>query len=206
MFALFTRAASFGFAAGTGFGPLHNLLMNVTLTHGWRHGLLIALSPLLTDGPIIVLMLVVLRQLPDGAARYLQIIGGLAILWIAWRGWLAYQRGADQTDPSPDAPADTSRDTIVKGMILNFLNPAPYIFWGTVLGPMLLEAVAESAAHVAAFFLGFYGTFVGLMAIFVFIFDRLRRLDPRFTRALSLMSVGIMVLLGLSFLWQGVSS
>jgi threonine/homoserine/homoserine lactone efflux protein len=90
-------------------------------------------------------------------------------------------------------------------MILNFLNPAPYIFWGTVLGPMLLEAVAESAGHVAAFFLGFYGTFVGLMALFVFIFDRLRRLDPRFTRALSLISVGIMVLLGLSFLWQGLS-
>lgn len=205
MFALFTQASTFGFAAGTGFGPLHNLLMNVTLAHGWRHGLLIALSPLLTDGPIIVLMLVVLRQLPDGTTRYLNIIGGVAILWIAWRGWVAYRRSADPAIPTTDAPADTSRDTIVKGMMLNFLNPAPYIFWGTVLGPMLLEALAQSALHVGAFFLGFYGTFLGLMAIFVFVFDRLRRLDPRFTRGLSLLSVGIMVLLGLNFLWQGLT-
>lgn len=205
MLELFTRAGGFGVAAGTSFGPLHNLLMNVTLTHGWRQGLLIALSPLLTDGPIIVLVLVVLGQLPEGAARYIEILGGFAILWIAWRGWVSYRRSADTAATTSDAPADTSRDTIIKGMMLNFLNPAPYIFWGTVLGPMLLEALNQSALHVAAFFLGFYGTFLGLMVIFVLVFDRLRRLDPRFTRALSLLSVGIMVLLGLSFLWGGLT-
>ena len=140
MFALFTQASTFGLAAGTGFGPLHNLLMNVTLTHGWRHGLLIALSPLLTDGPIIVLMLVVLRQLPEGATRYLNIIGGFAILWIAWRGWLAYRHSAESTLTPTDAPADISRDTIIKGMMLPKLYPAAcnlYAYGGgkCTLGP-----------------------------------------------------------------------
>lgn len=205
MFALFSQAVGFGFAAGTSFGPLHNLLMNVTLARGWRHGLLIALSPLLTDGPIILLALLVLRELPAETVRYIEIAGGLAILWIAWRGWQSYRQGAAEAAAEADArAADTSRATILKGMALNFLNPTPYIFWGTILGPLLLEALAQSALHVAALLGGFYGTFLGLMAAFALAFDRLRRLDPRLTRALSLLSVIVMVALGLSFLWRGL--
>jgi threonine/homoserine/homoserine lactone efflux protein len=203
MLAFFSQAAGFGFVAGTSFGPLHTLLMNVTLSLGWRQGMLIVLSPLLTDAPIIVLMLIVLQTLPPAAVALIQIVGGLVVLQIAWRSWRAWRAGPVPV-AAPDERPNLSRETLLKGMAVNFLNPAPYLFWGTIMGPILLDAMRNSGWHALAFLVGFYGTFLGLMVIFVVVLERLRRLDPRFTRGLLLISVVVLVILGLNIFWQGL--
>jgi threonine/homoserine/homoserine lactone efflux protein len=203
MLTLLTQGAGLGFGAGTSFGALHNLLMNITLTRGWRYGLLVVLAPLLTDAPIILLMLFILDRLPPSAERLLPLIGGFFLLWLAWG---AYQQYRNPPDLSVSQPPDTrlSLQTLFKGMAVNFLNPAPYIFWGAVGGTLLREGFAQSTGHGIAFLLGFYGTFLAVMTLFVFLFDRLRKVDPRITRGLSLLSVVVMTALGLSFIWQGL--
>jgi threonine/homoserine/homoserine lactone efflux protein len=196
------QAAGFGLSAGTSFGPLHTLLMNVTLAQGWRMGLLIALTPLLTDIPIILLMLFVLSALPPAAVPLLNIAGGIAVFVIAYTTFRGLQNPAPVTT---EASKTVTRDTLLKGMMVNLLNPGPYIYWGTITGPLFLKALNESVLTGGGFLLGFYGVFMGLMSIFVFIFDRLRGVDPRLTRALSYASLLILAYLGTNLIVQGIN-
>lgn len=199
---LITQAAQFGLSAGTNFGPLHTLLINVTLAQGWRYGLIIVFLPLLTDIPIILLMLFVLSALPPAAIPLLNILGGLAVFAIAYTTFRGLQNPAPVTT---GASKTVTRDTLLKGMTVNFLNPGPYIYWGTITGPLFLEAMRQSVLTGASFLLAFYGTFLGLMAIFVFIFNRLRDVDPRLTRALSYLSLVILGILGTNLIIQGIN-
>lgn len=197
------KGAGLGFSAGTAFGALHNLLLSVTLLRGWRYGMLIVITPLLTDAPIILLMLFVLDNLPEGAQRIIPLIGGVFLLWLAWGAWQQF-RNPPVIQIEEDAARNLSVATLLKGVGVNLLNPAPYIYWGTVGGALLREGFAQSVAHGVGFLVAFYLTFLGLMAAFVVVFDRLRRVDTRVTQALSLFSVVIMTLLGLQFIWQGL--
>lgn len=198
---LILQAAGFAVSAGTSFGPLHTLLMNVTLAQGWRVGMILVFVPLLTDIPIILLMLLVLRTLPPVAEPLLNIIGGLAVFYIA------YSNYRNLRNPKPveqQTSQSVGRDTVLKGMAVNFLNPGPYIYWGTITGPLFLEALNQSVATGALFMVAFYGVFLGMMAIFVMIFDRLRGVDPRLTRILSYASIVILGFLGIQLLLKGI--
>ncbi len=199
---IFSQAMSFGLAAGTGIGPLHTLLMNVTLTYGWRTGVFIALSPLMTDVPIILLMVGLLSQLPPAFGPILNIIGAFALFFIAYRTFVELKNPA-QLDGQISQPA--SRKVLMRGMAMNFLNPAPYIFWGTITGPLLRQAFTESIGAGGLFLLCFYGTFLGLMLVFMVVFDRARGLDPRIIRVLSFFSVLMMAVLSVSLLVQGIN-
>ena len=196
------RAAEFGASAGLNFGALHTLLINVTLAQGWRYGLIIVFLPLLTDIPIILLMLFVLSALPPTAVPLLNIAGGIAVFIIAYTTYRGLRNPAPVT---AEVSKTLTRDTLVKGMTVNFLNPGPYIYWGTITGPLFLEAMRESVLTGASFLLTFYGTFLGIMAMFVLIFDRLRGVDPRLTRALSYISLVILAYLGTNLIIQGIN-
>lgn len=200
---LIEKAAGFGLSAGTGFGPLHTLLMNVTLAQGWRYGLLIALTPLLTDIPIIFLMLFILKALPPAAVPILNIVGGIAVFFIAYKTLQSLRQPAAE---GVALPKTLSRDTLLKGMTVNLLNPGPYIYWGTITGPLFLEALNDSLGAGIMFLLAFYGVFLGLMTIFVFIFDRLRGVDPRLTTGLRYFSLVILTYLGTQLIIHGVDS
>ena len=199
---LIEKAAGFGLSAGTSFGPLHTLMMNVTLAQGWRYGLLIVLTPLVTDIPIIVLMLFILKALPPAAVPVLNIVGGIAVFLIAYSTLKALRR---PDTGGAEVPATLSRDTLIKGMTVNFLNPGPYIYWGTITGPLFLEALNDSLGAGVLFMVAFYGVFLGLMTVFVFVFDRLRGVDPRLTRALRYASLIILSYLGTQLILQGVN-
>jgi len=99
-----------------------------------------------------------------------------------------------------------SRDTLLKGMTVNLLNPGPYIYWGTITGPLFLEALNDSLGAGILFLLAFYGVFLGLMTMFVFIFDRLRGVDPRLTTGLRYFSLVILAYLGTQLILHGVDS
>jgi threonine/homoserine/homoserine lactone efflux protein len=155
-----------GLAAAGAPGPLHALLLSLTLQNGWRRTLPAAFAPLISDGPIILLVVLVLTQTPAWFLRGLQIIGGLFILYLARGAWQAFR----QAPGDLEVPAATRQSGLLKAGLMNLLNPNPYIFWATVNGPILIRAWRVSPWHAAAFLLGFYGTFVtllvGLVAFF----------------------------------------
>ncbi|MEL6526128.1 MAG: LysE family transporter, partial [Chloroflexota bacterium] len=88
---------SLGLSATSIPGPLQAYLLNITLNYGWRRGLLVILSPLITDGPIIFVTVFVLQQIPEWAIQSIRAAGGLLLLWIAWGAWQQLQSGAEFT-------------------------------------------------------------------------------------------------------------
>lgn len=88
---------------------------------------------------------------------------------------------------------------------MNFLSPNPYIFWGTIAGPILIEAWRETAVNGLAFFFGFYGALIGGFMAFVLLFATAKQLDEKVNRALSGISAVALLLFGLYQLWLGIN-
>ncbi|RMG74586.1 MAG: hypothetical protein D6711_08415, partial [Chloroflexi bacterium] len=82
-------------------------------------------------------------------------------------------------------------------------NPNPYIFWSSVTGPILREALDTSVWHGVGFLATFYGVFLSIMVIYVMMFDRLRHVDPRMTRMLLLISLFVLAGLGIHLIFWG---
>ena len=203
LLALLAQGAALGLSAGASPGPLQTLLVSESLLGGVRRSWPIALAPLITDAPIILLMLIVLRALPSGVVRLLGLAGGAYVLYLAWGLWQQWRAGAGRDFQVADA-AIRPWITLRKGALTNFLNPNPYLYWGLVGGPILLGALERSAAHAAAFLLGMYGVFISLLIALAGIFDQARRLGPRVVRGLLLISLGVLIVLGVLLIGRGL--
>jgi threonine/homoserine/homoserine lactone efflux protein len=195
------QGISFGFSASVAPGPYLAFLMSQTLSGGWRRALPLTFVPLVSDGPIIALVLLVLTQTPDWFVRVLQIVGGLLLLYLAkgafdiYRNW----QGAIAT-----ASGEPSRGSFWKGVAMNALSPSPYIFWSTVGGPTLLQGWAQSAAYAIAFIVAFYVAIILGMVLYIIVFATASRIDARLTRTLNLISAIMLLGFGLFRIWQGI--
>ena len=199
----FVQGLLLGFPASAQPGPFQAYLLSQVARNGWRRTLPAALAPLVSDGPIILLAMLVLTRLPPQALSVIQLVGGLFILYLAWGAAKAFYTAVD-------IPLTTDQDLINQSIwqaaLMNFLNPNPFIFWGTVGGIILLEAWALSIWHAVAFLVGLYGTLIGGFAFFIVLFGTVGQLDPRLNRGLSLVSAVALLLFGLWQLWSGLTS
>ena len=170
-------------------GPFQAYLLSQTLKNGWRRTMWAAFAPLLSDGPIVILVVLILTQTPDWFLTLLRVAGGGFLLYLAWAAYKTFKT-ADFTQPVPKPV----KQNIFEAALMNALNPNPYIFWATVAGPILIEAWRESPPLGISFVLGFYGTLIGGFLVFVALFAIARRLDARLNRILS--GVSALALLG----------
>lgn len=192
MLATLLMAGGYAFASAVQPGPFFAYLVSESLTHGWRRTLPAAFAPLLSDGPIIVAVLFVLTRLPSAMLTYLRLAGGLFLLVLAYgafRSWRTLRPNAP-----PPAPA-SHRQTVMRGALVNLLNPGPWLAWSLVLGPLLLNAWRESPVNGVGMLVGFYGVLVLTMGTIIIVFGVARQLGPRLTRAL----VGLSALALLAF-------
>ncbi len=173
-------AGGYAFASAVQPGPFFAYLVSESLTHGWRRTLPAAFAPLLSDGPIIVAVLFVLTRLPPAMLTYLRLAGGLFLLVLAYGAFRSWR--TLRPDAPPPAPA--SHRTVVRGALVNLLNPGPWLAWSLVMGPLLLNAWRESPVNGIGMLVGFYGVLVLTLAGIIIVFGVARRLGPRLTRAL----------------------
>jgi len=199
LFAYLLQGMALGVSAAASPGPFQAFLLSQTMRNGWRRTLPAAFAPLFSDGPIIVLVLLALTRLPDGFLRALQVAGGLFILYLAWG---AYRVAREPVDPV-EAPMESGQRSLAKAIVMNALNPNPYLFWGIVAGPILLEGWRRSAGLGVSFVVGFYGALVGGFAALIILFATAGRLGSRVRRALNGLSAVALLLFGLYQLWQG---
>jgi threonine/homoserine/homoserine lactone efflux protein len=201
MFIYLLQGITFGFAAAVQPGPFQTYLMSRALHHGWRRTLPAALAPLVSDGPIILLALLVLNSIPSWWERVLQTAGGLFLLYLAFgtfKAWRSFKAG------SP-ASSESGSMTLLKAALVNLLNPNPYLGWMLVMGPLLMRGWREAPLYGITLVIGFYGTIVLGGAAIVILFSTARGLDPRLNRALIGVSAIGLLLLGLYQLWQGTA-
>jgi threonine/homoserine/homoserine lactone efflux protein len=203
MLGFMAQGAGFGFAAGSSPGPWQSFLISSALSRGWRRTIVAVFSPLIVDAPIILVMTFLLKQLPEDVERFLKIAGGLFVLWLAWINWQALRRG-EVIGSSADEAIGESRQILLQAITMNVLSPGPYIFWGSVTGPILIDALNASVVQAIAFLIAFYGCFLGLTVGIILAFDRLRRLDEQFTKGILMAAIGILAVLGIRLVVQGI--
>ncbi|NWF93872.1 MAG: LysE family translocator [Syntrophaceae bacterium] len=200
MWVYLIQGIGYGFAAAVQPGPFQTFLIAQTLSHGWRQALPAALAPLISDGPIILLTLLVLSQVPVWFQRVLYTAGGLFILYLAYHALVAWRN----FDEAGLATHSASRQGIVRAAMINALNPGPYIFWSLVTGPILLAAWRQAPVQGLGFLVSFYVAIVLSLSGIVLVFGTARRLGPKVIRLLFGVSAITLAGFGLYQLWLGL--
>ncbi len=190
----------YAFAAAVQPGPYQTYLISEALVHGWRRTLPAALAPILSDGPIILLVLFLLTRVPAWALRILQGGGGIYLLFLAFQAWKTWKQFAPQ--PPPRSPR--GHRTLLKAALVNFLNPNPYLGWSLVMGPLLLSAWQQDPVRGIGFVAGFYGTMVACGMGIIFLSAGARKTGPRIHRLLVGISAAGLACFGVYQLSLGV--
>jgi threonine/homoserine/homoserine lactone efflux protein len=200
---------SYGFAAGVSPRPTTGLIIAQTLRRGWRAGNLVALAPLFTDLPIILVAVLLIGQLPRGAFGWLGIAGGLFVLYLAVETIrTARVAGATLVAVGPATVAERPLAALWHGIATNALNPHPYLFWGTVGAQLILRGFERGGAGaVAAFLIGFYALLVGVKLLLALMVNYGRNWlrGPAYGRVIVASGV-LLVGLGLLLTWDGVGT
>jgi threonine/homoserine/homoserine lactone efflux protein len=182
-------------------GPYQTYLVSQALRHGWRRTLPAALAPLLSDAPIILLVLLVLSRVPRWLELSLRCAGGVFLLWLAWRafeGWRRYRLASGEG-------ATSGARGLLAAAAVNLLNPNPWLGWSLVMGPLLLAAWRVRAADGVAFLVAFYGTMVAASAGVVLLFAGAERFGARVARGLVAVSAAGLACFAGWQLWWGVA-
>ena len=194
------QGVGYGFAAAIQPGPFQTYIIAQTLTHGWKRTLPAALAPLISDGPIIALCLLVLSQVPIWFQRFLYIAGGLFILYLAYgahKSWKSFDLNLPSTEFE-------TQQSVFKAALMNALSPGPYIYWSLVTGPILLKGWRETPVNGIGFLAGFYVTIVSSLLAIILVFGTTAKLGPKVNRVLLGISAIALFCFGIYQLWQGI--
>jgi len=200
MFVYLLFGITYALAAAIQPGPFQTFIISKTLENGWKKTLPAAFAPVLSDGPIIVLVLFILSKIPPELIRFLQIGGGLLLLYLAYSSFNSFLNFEKLNKPEENK----TDSTLLKAVLVNLLNPAPYIGWSLIMGPMFIKGYHESAVNGIVLIAGFYITIVLCQMGIILLFGLARNLGPKVTRiTLGIASVGLAGF-GIYLLWQGV--
>ena len=192
MFEYVVLGIGFAFSAGVQPGPLQAFLLAQVTATGWKRTLPASLSPLLSDIPIALLVLLAFGRLPAVAQLALRAAGGVLLLYLAWS---TIRRLRLAPVPSAETPHAAHR-TLLQAALVNVLNPNPYLGWALVLGPAAQAAWHQHPAWAVALVVAFYGTMVLTLAASIFLFGTARFLGPRAQRSLIWASGVILAAIG----------
>jgi threonine/homoserine/homoserine lactone efflux protein len=200
MLANLISGIAYGMAAAAIPGPLSLYLISEAVRHGWRRTLPAVFAPLISDGPIAVLVILVLVQIPAALVRYLQILGGAFLLYLAlgaWRSWRDF-------DEKSSIAVESSPNRLLKAATVNWLNPNPYLGWSTYLGPAAIYGWRSSPASGIALLIGFYAAIIATMVGIIILFSAAGKIGPRVNRGLIGLSSIVLACLGLYQLRLGL--
>jgi len=156
-------AVLMGLGMGMTPGPTSALVISQTLRFGLWEGAIVALAPALADLPIVFIAAFLLPGVASQPA-VLAILAGAGALFLGKLAWEAISA----TEIPGALPADERPRSFTKGLITNWLNPAPYLFWGTVGLALLARQGSSGVSGIIVWWVLFYAGFatakVGLAA------------------------------------------
>ena len=194
--------AGIGFVSGVSPGPVLTLVMTETLKGGWLRGAAVAAGPLLADGPIVIVAVLVAGNLPPRLVPAISLIGGVFLIYLAITTALSARRASLTT-----RQAISARGGLLRGILARALGPHPYLFWFFVGGPTLVLAQQQGWQSIAGFLLGYYATIVGSNVGLALVLHRwMRLLSERIYRGALLVASLILAMYGLVLLGQADQS
>jgi len=160
--------AFFGLTAGISPGPLLTLVITETLKHNRKEGIKIALAPLITDLPIILITYFIFSKLSQFDI-ILSIISLSGSIFFAYLGYETIRTKGLDFEVQKLKP-----ESLKRGITANLLNPHPYIFWLTVGIPTAFKAYESGLITVILYFVLFYIMLVGSKVIVALLVERSR--------------------------------
>jgi threonine/homoserine/homoserine lactone efflux protein len=193
--------AFLGLTAGISPGPLLAITISETLQHGKWNGIKVAVSPLITDLPIVLSVLFVLSQLAS-SSFIIGIIAFFGASYLIYSGMesLKTKQGSFELNLE-------KKDALKRGVIVNFVNPHPYIFWLSIGGPIIFKSLNTHIWATILFMFGFYSLLVGSKVVVALIVEK----SKYFIKSKYYFSIvrvlGIaQILFGLAFIKVGLDS
>ena len=179
----------FGLSGGFSPGPLLVLVISETLRHGLRVGIMVAITPLLTDFPVMVVAILLLNQL----THFDLLLGGISLagaVFLLRIGWLSLK-----TAPIIPGEGEVRPHSIGTRMMTNYLNPSMYLFWFTVGAPFLVRSSRTDFWPGIVFTLSFYVSIIGAKSLVALGISRSSRLTegiwyPRIMKLLGIFLMG----------------
>lgn len=152
---LIAMGAFFGLSAGLSPGPLLTLVITETLKHNRKEGIKIAMAPLITDLPIILLAYFVFSRLSqfDIILVITSLSGGIFFTYLGYK--------TIKTKGIESELQNVNPHSLKKGITANLLNPNPYVFWITIGIPTAFKACEASLSTVIFYFILFYVMLIG---------------------------------------------
>ena len=200
MIAFVVQGIGYGFAGASQPGPFQTYVISQTLKNGWQRSLSIALAPLISDGPIILLVLFALSRVPSSMQRALHVASGIFLIYLAWGAFINWRRAAGRAGES----IEPGHQSMLKAVFMNLINPGPYVYWSLVAGPAFLAGWRDAPASGIGFLLGFYGTLVATFAAIIMVFGTAREFGPKLTRLLLGISALALAGFGIYQMWLGL--
>jgi threonine/homoserine/homoserine lactone efflux protein len=188
-----------GLSAGFTPGPLLTLVISETLQYGVKSGIKVALAPILTDVPIILLTVFVLAKLSyfEKALGLVALGGGCFIIYLGYTNLRIKEVAIDLTDIRPIS--------LRKGILVNALNPQPYLFWFAVGAPLTIKAMHQGAWAVTTFIGSFYLCLVGSKIVLALVVGRFRTFLAGRTYRVIMRALGVLLIfLGLWLCYDGL--
>lgn len=144
-----------GLSAGFAPGPLLTLVISETLQHDVKSGVKIALAPIITDLPIVIVSIFILSKVSnsDSILGLISLMGGFFILYMGYENL--------KTKGIEFSLQDIKPQSLKKGILANALSPYPYLFWISVGAPTMTRAIEYNNIAPLAFLGSFYSLLVG---------------------------------------------
>jgi len=156
----------FGFGAGISPGPLQALIISETMRHGKGEGTKVAIAPLITDLPIILVILFILTKV-EGSNN---IIGTISLIGAGYLIYLGIDNLRVNFDPT--SIEENKSNALTRGIITNLLNPHPYLFWLTIGGPIIFSSMNIHFSMTFLFIFGFYLLLISSKVFTVLLVER----------------------------------
>ena len=196
----FVSGLLLGFAAGVSPGPLLALVISETILHSRKEGVLVSLSPVLTDFPVIAATVLILSRVSNSDF----FLGIVSLAGAAFVGYLAYKNILIQGVHT--AIDYVKPQSLRKGVITNFLSPHPYLFWMTIGAPTIIKAFHVGIASAISFLAGFYLLLIGSKIVIAFMVGHSKNFLRSKTYVYIIRATGIILLVFVVlFLRDGLS-
>lgn len=198
-------AFAFGISAGLTPGPFMMIVLSESLKGGWKRGATAALAPFFTDGVMILVSLLILRNLPAPVFGVIEALGGLMMIYFAYGNFKVLKESPiiKNYDNVPHVTSNRLAP-LLRGISVNVLNPAPWMFWFTAGGSVLRNTLSDSEVLAIAFIVIFFSILVGSKILLAFVSGQ-RLLSGRVYQLLLFISGGALLLLGFRAIYNAGS-
>ena len=187
------------------FGPAFFALINTGIKHGYKAGSILATGVVMSDFLVCLLTIFLFHYgatsfiHDDKAQRFMGILAGIVLIVF---GALHFKRPVQPGDTAIEINVPSGRKMLIKGILLNSLNPAVWLLW---LGNV--TAVSKTMAYAIPRMIIYFSITLGLVLLVelakVSAADKLKKvLNTNTMHRINIVTGGLLVIFGLVLIYN----